>query len=351
MSSSKTFVNPYKRNIEAAYKLVTEGEVILNKLEKEGYKIPDSYRAKIKKVKEIYFDKHRTGISKDTLDNIRYLFNIRTLTARIKKIDRDEKNETRKRIETERNRIRAEIKAQKAIEVAKLKSAKDAQKIADKQYRESLTSEAARLRQLGRDMKELERSYDDLRTKKFGPNAGPDNSITGVAIDTYDKAIANNPDLDLSTITQKKLREIYEDPDKTNTLYRLTDFVKTAKEHLPLTAMKFRTKSMKEFKNQVLAKWGTMAHYKTLKSQGWTDDEISKLENFIDSSSLWQGIRSQGYESETEVNIQQSDGSIRTFIAHKGRTDIKDFLGELRKVIQTGTDDDIENFIINRLRN
>lgn len=380
---NKDAKNFYASNLQEAVQIVEDGERILNELASEGYKIPQSYRkviSDVRKMKSEADSNQRKGISADTLNNVRFLFRKDTLARRVKadksnqsivdkiynwfdtnnaKAEESLRKSTDKHLsqiekQIARNVIentREKIKEEKLEMKLELKSAAVAQRLADKKYRESLTSEAARLRQLGRDMKELERSYDDLRTKKFGPNAGPDNSITGVNIETYNNVIANNPDLDLTTITQKKLREIYEDPDKTNKLYRLTDYVKTAKEHLPLTAMKFRTKSMKEFKNQVLAKWGNMAHVKTLKGLGWNDNEISKLENFIDSSSLWQSIRSQGYESETEVNIQQSDGSIRNFIAHKGRHDIRDFLGDLRTVIQTGTDDDIENFIVNRLRN
>lgn len=169
-------------------------------------------------------------------------------------------------------------------------------------------------------------------------------------LEAYDTWSADN-NVDLSNISKDKLREIYENPDKLNELNRVATFIETAKVSLPLTKMKFRTKAMREFKKKTLEDWGTQAHVTTLRNHGWSDDDIMLLEEYIDRSSFWQAIHNQGYESETEVEIDLGGGKKRVFIAHKGKDDIKKVLNEFKTVLRNGNEDEINNLIRDRLLN
>lgn len=196
-------------------------------------------------------------------------------------------------------------------------------------------------------IRDLGKTAEDI--KKSIP-ASIKNSKAVRNLEAYDRWCSDN-NVDLSNISKDELREIYENPDKLRELNRVETIIETAKTSLPLTKMKFRTKAMREFKKKTLEDWGSQAHVTTLRNQGWSDDDIMLLEEYIDRSSFWQQIHNQGYESETEVEIDLGGGKKRVFTAHKGKNDIAKFLNEMKTVLRTGDEDKINKFIRDRLYN
>lgn len=301
-------------NLKEAIRFIEERKDFINYLHLEGYIKDDSYKRMKDKLEELKEKKQdidslgnpskSQGISKETLKNIKLVFNRSRLETLYKK---DVMPET------------VQIMGQN-INLSKDKT--------------SLRQKLNYYRNLGRQLEDIE----EASIRKNIKNSMAVGSITLVKGYLNTEGLTLN---DLSNLTLDQMKKLENTaavngkPDS-----RLDAINKFGKRALS-TATYTSVKPVLQAQNAL--------HIKSLKSDAhgykipWTNKDIQTLAMYIDASDFWKSIHRHNLSSE------QYDENDRV-IANQGKHQIAEFLDELLEVIRTEDSDAIDDFIKDRLR-
>lgn len=288
----------YESNLEKALAIVKRNEDYINQIKASGFTLPDTYNYKpqtdsakersiVAKLYEIKKDPNRKGISKETLEHIQYLFNRNVINSRASVEPMNNSN------------FRVDVRGKKAN--VSINPLGDKKRLTYNQlnkygemFQNYITDIEAGLRNVPAhpakgNIEALQIELDELARK-----TGKRYDITQLtdinkAITEYNNSIKGT---DLEPI----------DPKLTLNLVKyMTNVVGNA----PLNLSPYKDTIKKEFTKQ--------AYYKTFQNWNknlndedkWTDEDIDLFTEFVDSSTFFEQMRNEGYESDAARGIHE----------------------------------------------
>lgn len=257
----------YRDNLNKAISIVERNAEYIKQLKASGFELPDYYDSIPQELNTIKNDPSRTGISPERLKKVQYLFNKNTIKSRAT-------FDTTMVI----NRIGPTSILPKKLHLSR---PKDFQEYSDK--------------------------LNDMISYYIGKidSARYPNSLPTIQAGTLQRDISLLGET-LGNVDFTKLADVGTNSMNYRALLNRVEMVFT---NAPAT--------LSPFKDAIYKKIGEENHVKFLRSMGFSDIDIAKFENYIDSSQFWHLIHQSNYSSSQET----------------GKHEIRDVVNELRNAL------------------
>lgn len=280
----------YESNLEKALAIVKRNEDYIKQIKASGFTLPDTYNYKpqtdsakersiVAKLYAIKNDPNRKGISKQTLEQIQYLFNRNVINSRASVEPMNNSN------------YRVDVRTKKAN--VRINPLGDKKRLTYNQlnkygemFQSYITDIEAGLRNVPAHPAKGNIEAIDLALDELARKTGKRYDITQLtdinkAISEYNNSIKGT---DLEPIEPKLTL---------NLVKYMTNVVGNA----PLNLSPYKDIIQKEFTKQNF--------YKTLNGFGWTDDDINSFTDFVDTSTFFAQMRNEGYESDAARGVHE----------------------------------------------